>query len=356
MAITDGLIAYWKFDETGTNSRQDASGNGRHFSTVGASVTDRAAIVPAFARSLDLPGDATNGILSQADAAWMTLNHDFYISGWVLLDTNGPTTLLHHYDGIRGVIAGDLENSTKLWWMYVRGPGFQNGFKRADTPSIATGTPYFVEFWHDAAVEIGLQINRGTAYTLSWAHGIGDAAIIMRFGSGDGVNPLNGAANGWGIWDRIPSSGERDTLYNSGNGYDPFVIPDADLEAVLVTATAEAPTASFGGDRALVAQLATASAEAPAATFAADQRIAAVLTTASAEAPPAVLIGEGEVLMSQLVTASAEAPAAGLEKDSEIGAQPATAGAQAPKASLQTDGHAPSIGTPQDLIVRVMTP
>lgn len=225
MALTDGLMAYWSMTETGTNSRQDASGNGRHFSTVGASVSDRAAIVPGFARSLDLPGDVTNGILSQADASWMTLNHDFTIVGWVLLDTNGTTELLHHYDGIRGYIAGSLENSTKLMWMYVRGTGFQNGFKRADTPSISTGTPYFLEFWHEAGVEFGLRINRGTAYTLSWANGVGDAAIILRFGSGDGAAPLDGAANGWGIWDRLLTSDERDDLYNSGDGLDyPFTV------------------------------------------------------------------------------------------------------------------------------------
>lgn len=210
-------MAYWPMTETGTDTRADASGNGRDFGTVGSLVTSRSGIISAFATSLDLPGDATNGFISQADAAWQTLNHDFHIWGWVQFDAVNGTHLLYHYDGIRGYMAGAIDNNTKLNWFYFRGTGFQLTSLQCDTPQLVVDTPYFMEFWHQNGVQIGVRVNRGTAYTAAAVNGTGDAAETLRFGYGGG-SPFNGAANGWGIASRLLTATELDWLYKNGDG------------------------------------------------------------------------------------------------------------------------------------------
>lgn len=229
--LDDSLTAYWDLDES-SGTRVDSVGSNdlTDNNTVG-SVTGKQGNAASF-------DDANDEYLSIADNSDVSTGDiDFTIACWVRLDDKS-----NNY----GIICKwgflNAANSREYRIFYSSGADrFQfivssDGTATNEVPvsadnfgSPSAGTFYFILAYHDSVNnEIGIQVNNGTADTVSHSAGVYDGTASLFFGALDvsGAivpNDLDGAIDEAGLWKRILTSQETSDLYNggSGNTYDP---------------------------------------------------------------------------------------------------------------------------------------
>lgn len=164
--------------------------------------------------------DASQSGLDPGDA-------DFYMAGWVNMDSFPTLNVIFGKwinNGSSNAYLLDYYNTAPGFRFTVTSGGLYNSGTTTATYSIsgATGTWYFVEAYHDSVNNrIGICVNRGTdttANTSAGVYGAGTAAVTMgALDSGSG-HQYDGRIGVFLFTSGIPTSGERDSLYNSGNG------------------------------------------------------------------------------------------------------------------------------------------
>lgn len=218
-ALYTNLAAFWRLEET-SGIRYDAKGS----STLGeqgtmASTTGKVGTAASFNGS---------SFLYASDSATLSVGDiDFYISGWVYIGNDTGSNRYIAFKGIDG-------SSSRAWALYLNGAvgaqraRFQvwntgmgsNATVTASTfGNLSINTWYFVEAWHDAtANQIGVAVNR-TENTTAWSNGVNDDTGDFKLGALGFSNYFTGAIDEFGFWKNyIPSSTDRNWLYNSGAG------------------------------------------------------------------------------------------------------------------------------------------
>lgn len=160
---------------------------------------------------------ADNAELSTGDIS-------FTVQAWVNLESVG---------GNMGIVVKDdnaprdyrLDFNPNRFRFFV----FDSGNSVAGTVSAnnlgdpVAGTWYHIIAWHDSANnQVGIAVNAGTPDIASTTGAPQDSTATFKLGGGDnaGLAPFDGLIDEVGLWKRVLTSGERNELYNGGNGRD----------------------------------------------------------------------------------------------------------------------------------------
>ena len=236
--IQDGGKAYWRIKENGGPYADSiGSNNLAENGTMGQNDPGRIGNVT---RHLIQVGDfdpANSAFLSIADNADLSTGDvDFYVAAWVYPEfLDNSRVLISKWDSTGGdreyILQYFLTND--VWRFGVSNDGSATTFVESSTfGSPSTGIYYFIEAWHDSVNnEIGICINRGTDDTAAHTTGVNDGASDFIIGANDEGRSLRWNGRIGPVLFRkgsIPSTAERDELYNRGMGL------DYPLNAVLV--------------------------------------------------------------------------------------------------------------------------
>ena len=212
--LTDGLIAYWKFDESG-GTRDDQKGPN--------DLADHNTVTQA-AGKVGNAGKFTSAnseYLSIADNADLSAGDiDFTIAAWVYFDSvSGERDLVSKYD--------DAVTANREYHLTAAAPYLVFGVYGGSTyheakknVSLSTGVWYFVVGWHDSVANtVNTQVNNGTPASVSHTAGVNNTTESFLIGAkADLANPHDGRIDEVGFWKRVLTTQERADLYNNGTG------------------------------------------------------------------------------------------------------------------------------------------
>lgn len=210
LVCDDGLIGYWKLDES-SGTRIDS--HGANDLTDNNTVTSAAGIVAGAAQF----ESANSEYLSHADNAELSAGDiDFSLTAWVYLDdisndhaVIGKGTTSVEYQ----IYYTDAER-----FVFVVGDGVDSFFISDETP-ITGSTWYFVVAWRNAATdETFIQVNNGTVYSGAGPTTVLDGSENFVIGEFLEADFMAGRIDEASFWKRILTTDERADLYNGGNG------------------------------------------------------------------------------------------------------------------------------------------
>jgi hypothetical protein len=216
MALIDGLISYWRLDES-SGTRDDAHGAN--------DLTDNNTVGSASGK-IGLAADfnaSASEYLSHADNADLSFADDaFTFTGWFNIDSASTRSVVAKWgsDGAAETCEYALRTLSggTLNWRVGNGSG---NVSVSHSATLATGQWYFFAAYHDpAANQIGLSLDGGTAQTASITGGILDGAASFAVGrTGDFAGQYwDGLIDEVGLWGRVLSASEITELYASGAG------------------------------------------------------------------------------------------------------------------------------------------
>lgn len=168
---------------------------------------------------------------STTDAAAPLLNFGggntvMYTCGWVKPESIGSQMILYGKQ-LNNTAVGyqwDIRILTTGELMFVKGYDVTSYTTPQTTTTMSAGTCYFVEAYNNGTV-VGVSINRGTdvtsADTNTWRASSGDFRMGVRAdvaGGPDAGSYYDGLMQSVVVVLGMPTSGERDSFYNSGAG------------------------------------------------------------------------------------------------------------------------------------------
>jgi len=238
MALSTGLVHYWRMDET-SGTRYDAHGNGGDVVEAGGSTPSAAGKI---GNSLDIVGNTTtylynnSGICGNSDT--------FSFCCWVRLDAAVTTPY-------RGIFSRYQQVAISVSWYRVYMVVFTSAGTLSVTepnpPGISTGVWSFYAFTRNHVT--------GNTYIYKNDLGVRDSdlghpgtlhasAYDFEFGRyGTGNNGIDGRVDQVGYWNRELSASEVLELYNSGDGLSYGAIA-GDIE---ITGGTTGPAATVAG-------------------------------------------------------------------------------------------------------------
>lgn len=220
-SLLTSLTSYWKLDET----------SGTRFDAVTATANDLTAV--------NTPGSAAGKILNActfvtastqrlthaSNSGLQVGNNARTVAYWVkLTDKSANYRLVGKTDG---TLAGSewtsfygIASDRFIGAWTQLSPNTTISATANNFGSPTAGVYYHVVTWHDPVADIiGISVNAGTADTVSLVGGCTSLATSFDIGAeSDGGLPANAAIDEVGWWSRVLTSGERNTLYNSGAG------------------------------------------------------------------------------------------------------------------------------------------
>lgn len=213
-ALSDGLIAYWKLDESG-GTRYDSVGT-NHLTdnnTVG-NASGKINFSAFFVK-------ANNEFLSISDNENLSTGDiDFSYSAW-FSTTNSSTTqyILGKGD------TSDISNYEFVIYIYQNEVYFQiNGSGTYDQvkASILSNAWYHIVAWNDATNnQIGIKLNNSSLVTKTVSISLSDTTspfFIGDFAHDISSYQYDGSIDEVGFWKKVLTSEEISTIYNSGSG------------------------------------------------------------------------------------------------------------------------------------------
>lgn len=224
-ALNNGLVGYWKLDESSTGagavSRSDSSGNGN-------TLTDTATVTSnpgKFGNAGQFTRTNTEYLSITDNSSLSTGDIDFTFSAWVYVDTTGGA-------GIFNNVAGKDGNTNQREWVLYTGnntPVFRfavspdgtsssNGIATSTT-TLSTSTWYFVVAWHDSVSNtVNIQVNNGAVDSTSYSSGTADRTGDFQIGANIGGQAWDGRIDEARFYKRVLSSADRTALYNFAPG------------------------------------------------------------------------------------------------------------------------------------------
>jgi hypothetical protein len=229
------LIGAWKLSEA---SAQRADYTGRNELTPLNAPSTSAGKVGA--NALQLTAASSQSLYRLVyDSNCLILNDEsFFGHIWVYMDSKVTfRTIASHWRS---------DGANQSWYLWYNSGTDRFEFNVLDTVptqytaqassfgSPSTGTWYFICFWLDKiAGTVNIQVNNGTVNSTSIGTApIQGSLVNFRIGAIDATpddvpdNFWNGRLEQFGFWRRILTTGERSSLYNSGNGADFTVVTD----------------------------------------------------------------------------------------------------------------------------------
>lgn len=217
MALSTGLVAWWKLDEQ-SGTRVDSVGSNDLTDTNTVTYdTGKVGNAGQFTR-------ATSEYLNIADNADLSVGDiDFTFAGWVYFDSVASNRVI-----LSKAVSGAIEYG--IWTegaggseyiRFIKGVGAVNVVVDASAPvPPSTGTWYFVVVWHDSVDnEIAIQIDNGTIYTTATDTGVSDGGAAFQIGGYSDIGEhMDGRVDEVGFWKKVLTVAERKRLYNGGDG------------------------------------------------------------------------------------------------------------------------------------------
>lgn len=219
-ALLDGLVAYWDLDEGGVAvTRVDSHTDGHDLDPVGTGVNPDTGLLNGCTRGTQ---NASNYLATaghddayRPGASGMTINARVQIPAGTLV-VNHP--ILAHYS-----------NTDRGWILWGRNAvdefamtGSNNG---TTSVTVDWGVDYLVDTWYQVTGfldpsndRIGIQVDRGTTVwtTLTGPFHQATEPLTHQFFSGTSGVPGGARIDELGLWNRILTDEELDTLSNSG--------------------------------------------------------------------------------------------------------------------------------------------
>lgn len=219
MALIDGLISFWEFEEAGGATREDAHGVN---DLTDNNTVQTATGVVGFCADFEFNNSE---FLSRVDNADLSFgDEDFTICAWVWFESKT------NYMGIVCKHASPPDQEYGLYYdqavdrinWFVSADGTAIGQVNASTlGSPATATWYFVVCWHDSVGNtLKICVDDGTVDSAAWANGVRDGTNIFTVGNLGTTNFMDGLIDQVGLWGRVLTAAEITDLYNAGNGRD----------------------------------------------------------------------------------------------------------------------------------------
>lgn len=239
MALIDNLISYWKLDESSGNAEDIHStndltnnntvtyttgkiNNGADFesgSSQSLSVADNASLSITGALSIScwvnfesLPTGAIRALVSKYDSA----GQQSFLFGY--REDTGPT-------GLHVRLTDDGTTDKAYLWSWTPSLSTWYHVVMVYDPSQATATDRVITYINGSSQGVG---------TESWDASIYDSTASFRLGATDDGNYFDGIIDEVGIWNKVLSSTEVTSLYNSGNG---LAYPLEEQQNLTLTAT-----------------------------------------------------------------------------------------------------------------------
>lgn len=214
--LTDGLIAYWKFEESG-GTRDDQKGphDLADHNTVTQAAGKKGNAAQFTAANSEYLSITDNADLSTGDI-------DFTIAAWVYIDSLTTTiSVFSKYDSYaEGSIEYELSidhSGTAKFQLKGNGPAIYEY-----TPPLGTGTWYFIVCWHDSVNNtMNIKVNDRSVQT-GGTTGVFPPDTTASFRIGAVGSPpstyFDGRIDEVGFWKRVLTAQERADLYNAGAG------------------------------------------------------------------------------------------------------------------------------------------
>jgi hypothetical protein len=216
-SLLDGLVAYWKLDET-SGTRIDSTGSNN--------LTDNGGVGSTIGKQGNAASFSGSNDLSLTSSTDLRLdNTDFTVAFWVNFDTlpvGAFITILGKHDGL----------GLREYWFYrhqstnkialLTSPnGTTVEFLNTVGPSLNTGQWYFVVGERNNATNTAtLYIHDG----INWdsgsftSNGVWAGTALFGISRTGGFERLEGIVDEVGIWNKLLTAAERTQLWNSGSG------------------------------------------------------------------------------------------------------------------------------------------
>lgn len=204
--LNNGLLNYWKLDETSGN-RADSKGS----ATMAPSSTAPGSTTGIIGNAATFNGSSsflsTSGVATLGSTSWS-------IAGWTNVQGGGSIISKGTFTGSGHGFTANL--SVSAWH-----PQISNGTTFSELTATFPGTGVWVFFFisYDGST-FQSSINNGTMASASISITLDDSSYSFVMGAD--TNGTNGFINGFldetGIWNRVLTSSEITSLYNSGSG------------------------------------------------------------------------------------------------------------------------------------------
>lgn len=219
MALTDGLVCYWRMEEASGTRVDQVSGRDLTDNNTVTSNTGRQGNAAQFTRAnSEYLSSVSHADLSPGDT-------DFTLQAWVYLDSKPSGSQMRIIDkyqtGLKEYTLLYYQSGDRFEFVVSADGSSDSQYKDADTfgaPSL--GTWYLIHAWHDSVNnQIGISVNAGTADTAAHSGGIYQGAAPFEIGR----NLTNGfywdgRIDEVALWSRVLTGAERTELYNGGAG------------------------------------------------------------------------------------------------------------------------------------------
>lgn len=229
MSLLTDLVGYWKCDEASGNLL-DAHGSNPFVETWAVGPTS--GVTGKINSGRELENDWNNQYFTIADNADVSLGLDtaFTLQGWFKPSASGNTNHTMLFTKFKPSPTNDNDCEYRLafnsngWQLDVGNGSSSASVKDTSYGTHVGGVWEHVIAWHDpVANEIGIQVNGLTAVTASWSGGTQNTTGNLYLNTqtnvlGNNAHQLDGVIDELGFWKRALTSGERASLYNSGNG------------------------------------------------------------------------------------------------------------------------------------------
>ncbi len=217
MSLLTNLFTYEKCDEA-SGTRADATGNTSGLAENGGAVSDTTGIL---INSAVFTGSATD-YLHSTDSGYSIGAGDFTINFWVYLTTllQNPFLVLGTGgagDSYRVKYNGANVGDNSWSWLIADNSGNAPSVSTPFGTGLTVNTWAMITVWRDHSAgspTVNICINNGTVYSATDT--AGSLRTVSDFQVGNGVT---GRIDEIGFWNRVLTSGEITSLYNSGAAF-----------------------------------------------------------------------------------------------------------------------------------------
>ena len=248
MPITDNLVSFWKLDEASGN-RADAHGSDTliDHNTVGSASGKLNSCA-------DFEAGSQEALYVVNNARMQTGDIDYWFSLWVNFETlDGNDRIILGKDDLSSnrehVLYCSSASGGTVGWAVFNGGSTLAGIVTAT--GFSTGTWYKLDVWHDATNnQVGIAVNNGTPTTASTSGAAGANTQDFRVGTEGTLAStrfFDGKLDELGFWKRVPTSGDRTTMYGGGT---PPAYPFSTSYTLTAAAGSYSLTGSAAGVRA----------------------------------------------------------------------------------------------------------
>lgn len=223
MALTDNLVAYWKLDES-SGDASDSVGSNTATNSSATYASGKINNGAVFSGSSQYMYVADTANLRYASSNALSVSFWFKVS-----NTTGVKTLVSKWSN-----GGSAKQN---WIIYMNGSSLVLGAN--GTGAVASKASLSANTWYHCVAT--MDTDRGCElYLDNSSPATGDAGPTwldgtdqLRFGQNTNTNYLNGMLDEVAIWNRVITSSEVASLYNSGSGLQyPFSASSGNIKKI----------------------------------------------------------------------------------------------------------------------------